>query len=84
MTTESKFPDDAPFYPTQNAAVIVPHPSSLEPLHTERLILRPLRIDNDEDAAGMFEIRKRQDVIEWIWPFVTDKDDKGEVENSAG
>jgi hypothetical protein len=65
MTT--KYPPNAPVYPTQKPSVIVPHPSALKPLHTERLILRPLRIDDDEDAAAMFEIRRRQDVIDWMY-----------------
>ncbi|KAL2785511.1 GNAT domain-containing protein [Aspergillus keveii] len=69
----TKYPPNAPVYPTQKASVIVPHPSALKPLYTERLILRPLRIDDDEDAAAMFEIRRRQDVIDWMWPFITDK-----------
>ncbi|KAJ0417295.1 GNAT domain-containing protein [Aspergillus carlsbadensis] len=69
-----KPPANAPFYPTQKAAVIVPHPSDLQPLDTERLILQPLRIDNDEDAAGIFDMRRRQDVIEWMWPFIPDAD----------
>ncbi|KAL2857284.1 GNAT domain-containing protein [Aspergillus pseudoustus] len=70
----TKYPADAPVFPTQKPAVIVPHPSELKPLYTERLVIRPLRIDNDEDAAGMFELRKRQDVVEWMWPFIADAD----------
>ncbi|KAL2816482.1 GNAT domain-containing protein [Aspergillus granulosus] len=74
MATTTKYPPDAPVYPTQKPSVIVPHPSDLKPLHTERLILRPLQIDSDEDAAGMFAIRSRQDVVEWMWPPTPETD----------
>ncbi|CEL04065.1 hypothetical protein ASPCAL05197 [Aspergillus calidoustus] len=68
------YPPNAPSYPTQKPSVIVPHPSDLEILHTGRLVLHPLRIDDDEDAAAIFDIRRRQDVIEWMWPFIPDTD----------
>ncbi|KAF7131027.1 hypothetical protein CNMCM5793_003962 [Aspergillus hiratsukae] len=58
-------------YPQQAVAVIIPE--EIRPISTERLLLRPLRIGNDEDAAGIFSIRSRQDVVDWLWPRVTDK-----------
>ncbi|GAQ05419.1 uncharacterized MFS-type transporter C530.15c [Aspergillus lentulus] len=57
-------------YPEQAVAVIIPE--QVPPISTERLLLRPLRIDNDEDAAGIFSIRSRQDVVDWLWPRVAD------------
>lgn len=51
-------------YPEQAVAVIIPE--EVPPIHTERLLLRLLRIDNDEDAAGIFSIRSRQDVVDWL------------------
>ncbi|KAF4239942.1 hypothetical protein CNMCM8980_006155 [Aspergillus fumigatiaffinis] len=57
-------------YPDQAVAVIIPE--EVPPIYTERLLLRPLRIDNDEDVAGIFSIRSRQDVADWLWPRVAD------------
>lgn len=51
-------------YPEQAVAVIIPH--DVPPISTERLLLRPLRIGNDEDAAAIFSIRSRQDVADWL------------------
>jgi hypothetical protein len=51
-------------YPEQAVAVIIPE--EVPPIYTERLLLRPLRIDNDEDVAGIFSIRSRQDVADWL------------------
>jgi hypothetical protein len=53
-----------PSYPEQAVAVIIPE--EVPPISTERLLLRPLRIGNDEDAAGIFSIRSRQDVVDWL------------------
>ncbi|KAH1488309.1 hypothetical protein KXV44_001859 [Aspergillus fumigatus] len=61
-----------PMYETLGQAVAVIIPEEVPPIHTERLLLRPLRIDNDEDAAGIFSIRSRQDVVDWLWPRVAD------------
>ncbi|KAF7168851.1 hypothetical protein CNMCM5623_001793 [Aspergillus felis] len=57
-------------YPEQAVAAIIPE--EVPPIFTERLLLRPLRIGNDEDAAGIFSIRSRQDVVDWLWPRVVD------------
>ncbi|KAF4221966.1 hypothetical protein CNMCM5878_007518 [Aspergillus fumigatiaffinis] len=57
-------------YPEQAVAVIIPE--EVPPIYTERLLLRPLRIDNDEDVEGIFSIRSRQDVADWLWPRVAD------------
>lgn len=51
-------------YPEQAVAAIIPH--DVPPISTERLLLRPLRIGNDEDAAAIFSIRSRQDVADWL------------------
>ncbi|KAL2823820.1 GNAT domain-containing protein [Aspergillus cavernicola] len=61
-----------PSYPTQPYSVLIPPPSDLKPLYTTRLILRPLEIDSDQHAAGMFRIRSRQDVVDWLWPRTPD------------
>ncbi|KAL2859924.1 GNAT family N-acetyltransferase [Aspergillus lucknowensis] len=70
--TTAEYPPDAPLFPIQEAAVIMPRPSELERIHTERLVLRPLRTESDVDAAGVFRIRGRQDVIDWLWPRIPD------------
>ncbi|KAJ5597785.1 hypothetical protein N7537_007869 [Penicillium hordei] len=57
------------FYPNQATSVIIP--ADLEPIHTTRLYLRPLTV---ADAAAIFEIRRRQDVADWLWPKVPHKD----------
>ncbi|KAJ5169504.1 Acyl-CoA N-acyltransferase [Penicillium coprophilum] len=57
------------FYPHQTTSVIIP--ASLEPIHTSRLYLRPLTVG---DAGAIFEIRRRQDVADWLWPKVPHKD----------
>ncbi|KAF4768416.1 hypothetical protein HAV15_002938 [Penicillium sp. str.  len=57
------------FYPNQVTSVIIP--ADLEPIHTTRLYLRPLTA---ADAAAIFEIRRRQDVADWLWPKVPHKD----------
>ena len=49
------------FYPNQATSVIIP--ADLEPIHTNRLYLRPLTV---ADAAAIFEIRRRQDVADWL------------------
>lgn len=49
------------FYPNQVTSVIIP--ADLEPIHTTRLYLRPLTA---ADAAAIFEIRRRQDVADWL------------------
>ncbi|KAF7180422.1 hypothetical protein CNMCM7691_009590 [Aspergillus felis] len=51
-------------YPEQAVAVIIPE--EVPPIFTERLLLRPLRMGNDEDAAGIFSVRSRQDVVDWL------------------
>lgn len=53
-------------FPKQETAVILPEPSGFKELHTERLILRLFRPDNDEDAAQLFRTRARQDVMAWL------------------
>ncbi|KAF9250144.1 hypothetical protein DTO027I6_348 [Penicillium roqueforti] len=53
------------FYPDQATSVIVP--ADLRPIHTSRLYLRPLTV---ADATAIFEIRRRQDVADWLWPKV--------------
>ncbi|KXG50822.1 Acyl-CoA N-acyltransferase [Penicillium griseofulvum] len=57
------------FYLNQTTSVIVP--ADLEPIHTSRLYLRPLTV---ADAAAIFEIRRRQEVADWLWPRVPHKD----------
>ncbi|KAI1831450.1 hypothetical protein DTO013E5_2871 [Penicillium roqueforti] len=57
------------FYPDQATSVIVP--ADLRPIHTSRLYLRPLTV---ADATAIFEIRRRQDVADWLWPKVPHKD----------
>ncbi|EAW11091.1 GNAT family N-acetyltransferase [Aspergillus clavatus NRRL 1] len=57
-------------YPDQAISVIIPQ--HIEVIQTPRLLLRPMRIGNDEDAAGVFSFRSRQDVVDWLWPRVTD------------
>ncbi|KAJ5374953.1 Acyl-CoA N-acyltransferase [Penicillium concentricum] len=57
------------FYPSQTTSVIVT--ADLDPIHTSRLYLRPLTV---ADAAAIFEIRRRQDVADWLWPKVPHKD----------
>ncbi|KAL3469566.1 GNAT domain-containing protein [Aspergillus californicus] len=65
-TQETSNAATTPLYPTQQHYVLIPRPQDLKSIHTERLILRPLRIDNDEDAAGIFRTRSRQDVVDWL------------------
>lgn len=48
-------------YPNQSTSVIIP--ADLEPIRTSRLYLRPLTV---ADAAAIFEIRRRQDVADWL------------------
>ncbi|KAL2869395.1 GNAT family N-acetyltransferase [Aspergillus lucknowensis] len=59
-------PIEAPPFPKQETAVILPEPSEFAEIHTERLILRLLRVDNDEDAAGLFRVRSQQEVMDWM------------------
>ncbi|KAJ5230651.1 hypothetical protein N7489_011359 [Penicillium chrysogenum] len=49
------------FYPNQSTSVITP--ADLEPIHTSRLYLRP---PTGAGAAAIFEIRRRQDVADWL------------------
>jgi hypothetical protein len=51
-------------FPEQVVSVVLPE--NIKPIYTARLLLRPLRIGNDEDAAGIFTFRSRQDVVDWL------------------
>ncbi|PLB40359.1 GNAT family N-acetyltransferase [Aspergillus candidus] len=59
---------DVSLYPTQPTVVVIP-PDPPE-IQTQRLTLRPLRIGNEADADGLFAIRRRQEVADWLWPRV--------------
>ncbi|KAJ5762342.1 uncharacterized protein N7511_005724 [Penicillium nucicola] len=48
-------------YPDQVTTVIVP--DHAEPIHTQRLHLRPITMT---DAAAIFEFRRRQEVADWL------------------
>lgn len=64
--TEEYPPTSLPF-PKQETAVILPQPSEFKELHTQRLVLRLFKPDNDEDAAQLFRTRGRQDVMNWLY-----------------
>ncbi|KAL5334303.1 GNAT domain-containing protein [Aspergillus crustosus] len=58
----------------QPQPVHVTIPETLSTLTTPRLILRPFRFDNQDDIAGMFRIRNRQDVFDTLkWPKIPDQ-----------
>jgi hypothetical protein len=48
-------------YPHQATLVIVPE--EVQPISTNRLYLRPMTVT---DAAAIHEIRRRQDVADWL------------------
>lgn len=48
-------------YPDQTTSVIIP--ADVEPISTERLHLRPLHMN---DAPAIFQIRKLEDVANWL------------------
>ncbi|KAL4778550.1 GNAT domain-containing protein [Aspergillus varians] len=69
----SDIPPDPPAYPvfpTQPTTVILPSPSDLQPIYTERLILRPLQLTPESaltsDAASLFHFRSRPEVATWL------------------
>ncbi|KAJ5871696.1 Acyl-CoA N-acyltransferase [Penicillium soppii] len=55
-------------YPHQATLVIVPE--EVQPISTNRLYLRPMTVT---DAAAIHEIRRRQDVADWLYPKITHK-----------
>ena len=56
---------DVSLYPAQPTVVVMPpDPPTIQ---TQRLTLRPLRIGNETDAAGLFAIRRRQEVADWLY-----------------
>lgn len=62
-------PSEPPPFPKQDTPVILPDPSEFAELNTERLTLRLLRVDNDEDAAGLFRIRSQPEVMNWMYAY---------------
>ncbi|KAL4864448.1 hypothetical protein BDV12DRAFT_11863 [Aspergillus spectabilis] len=67
--------DDAPVhlvYPTQPVSVLIPESGDLEPIYTDRLVLRPVPLhDPNSDAfktvaEGEFRMRRREDVARWL------------------
>ncbi|KAJ5567376.1 Acyl-CoA N-acyltransferase [Penicillium sp. DV-2018c] len=51
------------FFSDQVTTVLIP--ADVQPIRTSRLFLRPLTLG---DAAALFEMRRRPDVAEWLWP----------------
>ncbi|KAG2413555.1 hypothetical protein HFD88_002744 [Aspergillus terreus] len=66
LVPETMNPSEPPPFPKQETPVILPDPSEFAEIHTERLTLRLLRVDNDEDAAGLFRIRSQPEVMNWM------------------
>lgn len=58
----STTPVSSKLYPQQATSVIIP--VNVQPISTSRLYLRPLTV---ADAAAIFEIRRRQDVANYLW-----------------
>ncbi|KAJ5779422.1 Acyl-CoA N-acyltransferase [Penicillium paradoxum] len=56
-------------YPDRATTVIIP--ANASPINTNRLYLRPMTM---ADASAIFEIRRLQDVANWLWPRAVHKD----------